>query len=84
MRNKELLLFTTNAVVDREIVEVLGLVQGAASEQTLDSACSLALEQMKNKALAQGANAVVGIRYSSVGRDSQVEVLAYGTAVVLI
>jgi len=84
MRTRELLLFTTNAVVDREIVEVLGLVQGASSEQTLDSACSLALEQMKNKALAQGANAVVGIRYSSVGRDSQVEVLAYGTAVVLI
>jgi len=84
MRTKELLLSTTNAVVDKEIVEVLGLVQGAASEQTLDSACSLALEQMKNKALTQGANAVVGIRFSSAGRGAQVEVMAYGTAVVLI
>jgi len=84
MRAKELLLVTTNAVVDKEIVEVLGLIQGTASEQALDSACSVALEQMKNKALAQGANAVVGIRFSSVARDLQVEVLAYGTAVVLI
>ncbi|MBS4055260.1 MAG: heavy metal-binding domain-containing protein [Thermaerobacter sp.] len=34
--------------------------------------------------MAQGANAVVGVRFSAVGRDMAFEVLAYGTAVVLI
>jgi len=84
VKTKEVLLVTTNTVADKEIVEVLGLVQGNASGLALADACTAALVSLKTTALAQGANAVVGVRFSAVGRDMAFEVLAYGTAVVLI
>jgi len=84
MKTKELLLVTTNTVLDKEIVEVLGLVQGSGKGLDFEDACREALAGLKTTALAQYANAVVGLRFSSVVKDLQVEVLAYGTAVVLI
>lgn len=84
MKTKEVFLVTTNTVADKEIVEVLGLVQVTASGLALAEASRAALVSLKTTALAEGANAVVGVRFSAVGRDTVFEVLAYGTAVVLI
>ena len=62
------------------------LVGGEISEYTkmLAEAREQALDRMRAEALARGANAVVGVRFTtSTVMQGAAEILAYGTAVVL-
>ncbi|MBS3938412.1 MAG: heavy metal-binding domain-containing protein [Peptococcaceae bacterium] len=83
-----MLLATTNTVSGRETAEVVGLVVGgeiAACTEMLEDARRIAVERMKKEARAQGANAIVGVRFSSASiMQNAVEILVYGTAVKLL
>ena len=100
---------TTDAVADRRIAAILGVVvgiairtrgvggniiagldalgNGSALDEYRDGLAAIrreALARMAAEAEGLGANAVVGLRFDTaeVGRE-MVEVVAYGTAVVL-
>lgn len=65
-----------------------GFKQGEVVEfsASLEEARHVALERLVDHALAQGANAVVGLRFDSTdmgASQGMAEILAYGTAVVL-
>lgn len=65
-----------------------GFKQGEVVEfsASLEEARHVALERLVDHAVAQGANAVVGLRFDSTDMGStqgMAEILAYGTAVVL-
>jgi len=65
-----------------------GMKQGEVVEfsASLEEARHVALEHLVEHAVAQGANAVVGLRFDSTDMGStqgMAEILAYGTAVVL-
>lgn len=47
----------------------------------LDKLFEEAKEQMRSRAFALGANAIIGFRYAVIGREVEKSVLAYGTAV---
>jgi uncharacterized protein YbjQ (UPF0145 family) len=75
------LLLTSTASADREISEILGLVQG---HTMMGRARDAATKRMVTRAADLGADAVINIRYmttSVVG--SAAELLVYGTAVKL-
>ena len=62
------------------------LVGGEISEYTkmLAEAREQALDRMRAEALARGANAIVGVRFSTAAvMQGAAEILAYGTAVVI-
>ncbi|HIP66361.1 MAG TPA: YbjQ family protein [Pyrodictium sp.] len=73
--------------IGRDIVAALrNIVGGEIREysELLESARSVALEKLKEKAKKMGANAVVGIRFSTSSvMAGAAEILAYGTAVVV-
>jgi uncharacterized protein YbjQ (UPF0145 family) len=65
-----------------------GFKQGEVVEfsASLEEARHVALERLVDHAVAQGANAVVGLRFDSTDMGStqgMAEILAYGTAVLL-
>ena len=65
-----------------------GFKQGEVVEfsASLEEARHVALERLVDHAVAQGANAVVGLRFDSTDVGStqgMAEILAYGTAVIL-
>ena len=65
-----------------------GFKQGEVVEfsASLEEARHVALERLVDHAVAQGANAVVGLRFDSTDMGStqgMAEILAYGTAVIL-
>lgn len=65
-----------------------GFKQGEVVEfsASLEEARHVALERLVDHAVAQGANAVVGLRFDSTdmgASQGMAEILAYGTAVVL-
>lgn len=105
---REILMSTTDAVVGREVVEVIGLVRGNTirarsiayditavfkqivggeiSEYTkmLAESREQALDRLRAEAMARGADAVVGLRFTtSMVMQGSAEILAYGTAVRL-
>ena len=73
--------------VGRDIVATLrNIVGGEIKEYTelLAKARDIALQRMKGKAKALGANAVICVRFStSAVMGGAAEILAYGTAVVV-
>ena len=65
-----------------------GFKQGEVVEfsASLEEARHVALERLVDHAVAQGANAVVGLRFDSTdmgASQGMAEILAYGTAVIL-
>ncbi|MDD4319565.1 MAG: YbjQ family protein [Candidatus Peribacteraceae bacterium] len=105
---KPVLITTTETVTGREIIEVLGIVQGNTVQtrhigshilaglmtivggevkgyvKAFSGAREEATERMVANARALGADAVVGMRYtSSQIMNGGAEILAYGTAVKL-
>ena len=65
-----------------------GFKQGEVVEfsASLEEARHVALERLVDHAIAQGANAVVGLRFDSTdmgASQGMAEILAYGTGVVL-
>ena len=82
---------TTDGIADAQVAMTLGVVVGIAIRSALDeyrgdlaATRREALARMAAEAEGLGANAVVGLRFDTaeVGRE-MVEVVAYGTAVVL-
>lgn len=73
--------------IGKDIVAILrNIVGGEIKEYTelLESARSIALKKLKEKAKRMGANAVIGIRFSTASvMGGAAEILAYGTAVVV-
>lgn len=73
--------------IGRDLSALLrNIVGGEVSEYTslLANSREQALERMKDVALDQGANAVIGMRFmTSMVSQGSAEILAYGTAVVL-
>lgn len=65
-----------------------GFKQGEVEEfsASLEAARHVALERLVEHAVAQGGNAVIGLRFDSTDMGSSqgmAEILAYGTAVVI-
>ena len=104
----ELLLTTIDAVPNRRVVRVIGLVRGTSvrardlSQDVMSGLRNLvggeisectkiiaeareeALDRLAAQAAANGANAVVGLRFATAEvMTGAAELLAYGTAVVL-
>jgi uncharacterized protein YbjQ (UPF0145 family) len=77
--DERLLLVTAETVTGWDIVEVIGLVCGAASDR------DKALERMEEQAIEWNADAVVAVRLDSSASGgafvSDREAFAYGTAV---
>lgn len=86
-----LTLTTTDGVPGRQVRSFLGLVVGEAAQQAggdgleaaLETARGLALERLRDRAAAVGAEAVVGVRLNVTLRKLMVLVTAVGTAVSL-
>ena len=73
--------------IGRDLSALLrNIVGGEVSEYTslLANSREQALQRMKDVALDEGANAVIGMRFmTSMVSQGSAEILAYGTAVVL-
>ena len=88
------LVATTDQIPGYEIVRSLGVVEGLGiciftgflpgdQQSILVDTMREAFLDMLNKAAAQGANAIVGLRYTTPSSDRERIVLVYGTAVVV-
>jgi uncharacterized protein YbjQ (UPF0145 family) len=85
---------TTDQLPGYEIVRSLGVAEGlglsivtgfltAGQVGVLTDTMREAFLDMLTKAAAQGANAIVGLRYSTPASGQERIILAYGTAVVV-
>jgi len=66
--------------------EIRGVNEIQAYTKEVESMQQIAVIRLKEKATQQGANAVVGLRYSSTlttGSSSFLNITAYGTAVII-
>ncbi len=74
--------------IGQDILASLTTIVGgeiAAYTEMLEDARRIAVERMKKEARAQGANAIVGVRFSSASiMQNAAEILVYGTAVKLL
>ena len=79
-----MLISTTEEIAGKPIVEVLGLVSGKTSYGiSSGEALNEVVEQMKRAAEQQGANAIVGVKFTVAIGSTYSMMLAYGTAVVV-
>ena len=92
-----MLIVTTETITGKDL-EMLGLVKGGTIQlialktlvggellkynEMMDKARQIATERMVEEARARGADAIVGVRYTtSAIMQSAAEIMAYGTAV---
>ncbi|MBI2861586.1 MAG: heavy metal-binding domain-containing protein [Chloroflexi bacterium] len=74
-----MIITTTETIANRKVTRTLGLVDGHALAYSREEA----IQRMVEDAERLGANAIIGVRFTTgMALSGAAELLAYGTAVV--